>query len=345
MGQQPCTIGGWPRNNSTRDWIRRAQRASAAALAGLLLGSGTLFPAVAQRATPVDSGSAAAVLNALYEGSGVLVRAPDNCVNDAVDPYADPAILAFCAIKEVTGALGGPPSDSALDDFVPAPGRFALNQPNDCDAVGAVADGRHDDCAVATGAATLLRAGSPVRLFGVCGRDRPRDCAALGSITDSNWTPAGVYLLMDPARVDVHCQYAQEAGRNGCNAGGAYTADQERPLCSEDAADPQCEFGADDTEAMLAAYGIACDTDPQGCLRNQVEARWGIDSVIAVGFMNRGDRPWDCEGARVKAERFAATVNDAFATDVPVVGFYLNVVWDDLWFVDAVDGCESPPEG
>jgi len=68
----------------------------------------------------------------------------------------------------------------------------------------------------------------------------------LGTITDPNWTPDGVYLLMDPALVDVHCQYAryaQDVGRNGCNEGDAYTAGEKRQMCSVDATDFRCEYG------------------------------------------------------------------------------------------------------
>jgi len=67
-----------------------------------------------------------------------------------------------------------------------------------------VADGKHDGCAVVTGAVTLLRKGFPIRLFGVCAKPEAKDCAALGTITDPNWVPDGVYLLLDPALVDVH---------------------------------------------------------------------------------------------------------------------------------------------
>src|SRR5918995_7497932 len=52
-----------------------------------------------------------------------------------------------------------------------------------------------------------------------------------------------------------------------------------------------------------------------GQLENQFKAQWGIDSLIAIGSMNRGDQTWDCEDSRTKAQRFG----------------------------DAATGCELPP--
>lgn len=298
--------------------------------------------AMAQDATPVSSAGAASELNALLAGPGVVFRAPENCVNDQVDPYQDAATLAFCAVKDVSGALGGPSSGVSATDFTAAPGRLEFSQPEDCDTAGAVADGTHDGCAVVTGAATLLRDGLPIRLFGVCGKAHPNECAVLGTITDPNWSPDGVYLLMDPAKVDIHCQYAQDAGRNGCNEGNAFTAGQERSLCSEDASNAQCQYGESDVEAMLAAYTKACTDDAANCLENQLEATWGIESVIAVGYMNRGDQAWDCDLARSRADAFAQAVNTAWSSQVPVVQMYIDVAENELRFADSASGCTAP---
>lgn len=302
----------------------------------------TPVAALAQDATPVSSAEAAAELNTLLAGPGVVFRAPENCVTDQGDPYQDAATLAFCAVKDVSGALGGPSSGADATDFTAAPGRLEFSQPEDCDTAGAAADGTHDGCAVVTGAATLLRDGLPIRLFGVCAKERPNECAVLGTITDPNWSPDGVYLLMDPAKVDIHCQYAQDAGRNGCNENGAFSAGQERPLCSEDASNPQCQYGADDLEAMLAAYAKACTDDALNCLENQLEATWGIESVIAVGYMNRGDQAWDCDLARGRADAFAQAVNTAWSSQVPVVQMYIDVAKNELRFADAQSGCTAP---
>jgi hypothetical protein len=319
------------------------RRVSMIVLTVLLLGSALVPIATAQQATPISSADAAAELTALFAGPGVVFRAPENCVNDQRDPYNDPTTLAFCAVKDVVGALGGPSSGAAVTDFVEAPNRFEFNQPEDCETVGAVADGKHDNCAVVTGAATLLHEGLPVRLFGVCGKAEPKDCSVLGTITDPNWKPDGVYLLMDLAKVTIHCQYAQDAGRNGCNENEAYTAGQERPLCSEDATNPECQYGADETEAMLAAYTTYCTDDAENCLENQLEADWGIESVIAIGYMNRGDQAWDCEDSRTKAEHFTEAVNTAWSTDLPTVQLFIDVANNQERFGDAETGCEPPP--
>lgn len=302
----------------------------------------TPLAARAQDATPVSSAAAASELNALLAGPGVVFRAPENCVTDEGDPYQDDATLAFCAVKDVSGALGGPSSGAAAADFTAAPGRLEFSQPEDCATAGAVADGMHDGCAVVTGAATLLRDGLPIRLFGVCGKEHPNECAVLGTITDPNWSPDGVYLLMDPARVDIHCQYAQDAGRNGCNENEAFSAGQQRPLCHDDASNPQCQYGTGDVEAMLAAYTKACTDDAVNCLENQLEATWGIESVIAVGYMNRGDQAWDCDLARTRAEAFTQAVNTAWSSALPVVQMYIDVAQDQLRFADAASGCTAP---
>jgi hypothetical protein len=294
----------------------------------------------AERVRGSSSADAVAALTALYAGpERVIFRAPENCVNDRMDPYDDPATLAFCVVKDVVGALGGPTSGAAPTDFITAPHRFEFNQPLDCDTVGAIADGKHDNCAVVTGAATLLRDGLPVRLFGVCGRALSRDCTVLGTIADPNWKPDGVYLLMDPTNVTTVCQYAQDAGRNGCNEHGAYTAGQERPLCSEDATNPKCQFGAEDTAQMLAAYTAYCTTDAENCLENQIAAQWGVESVVAIGYMNRGDRAWDCADSRARAERFAQALNTTWATTIPIVRVDIDVAMNQVRFGDAESGC------
>jgi hypothetical protein len=248
-------------------------------------------------------------------------------------------VVSFCAVKDVFGALGGPSSNSAPTDFIKMPNRFEFNQPIDCATVGAVADGKHDGCAVVTGAVTLLRSGLPVRLFGVCATPIAKDCAVLGTITDPNWKTDGVYLLMDPATVTVHCQYAQDANRNGCNEKGAYTAGQNRPSCSDNPADRMCQYGPNEQEQMLAAYTHYCTTDPTNCLENQLEAQWGPESAVAVGYVNRGDRPFDCASARAKAVTFAAAVEAAWSTGLPIVQFGLDVARNRLTFLDAATGC------
>jgi hypothetical protein len=272
----------------------------------------------------------------------VIFRAPENCVNEAGDPYDDPATLAYCAVKDVVGALGGPSAGGSVTDFVVAPHRYEYNQPLDCDAVSPPFDSLHADCAVVTGAATLLRTGLPVRLFGICGKPRPSDCAKLGTITDLTWKPDGVYMLMDPARVTIVCSYAQDADRNGCNENGAYSAGKERPLCADAPSDPQCQYRADELEAMLAAYTGYCTRDALDCLENQLEARWGVDALVAIGYMNRGDQAWDCAGSRTKAEHFLAAVNTRWSTNKPLVQLYLDVATNVVRFADAATGCQVP---
>ena len=284
---------------------------------------------------------AAAKLTELYSGPGVMLRGPENCVGlDNADAWSDPAVLKFCAVKDVLGALGGPSSGAAPADFVEAQDRFEFSQPVDCATVGPLADGKHDNCAVMTGAVTLLRKGLPVRLFGVCRKAEPKDCAILGTITDPNWAPDGVYLLMDPAQVVVKCQYAQDAGRNGCNAGG-FTAGQNRPLCSTDASTPMCEYEADQQDKMLAAYTDYCTKDAMNCLENQLESQWGPKSIIAVGYVNRRDQSNDCASARNKAEKFADAVNAKWSTNLPLVQVYVDVAKDQIAFNDAAAGCDS----
>jgi hypothetical protein len=282
----------------------------------------------------------AARLTALYAGPGVILRAVENCIGDTPDPWSDAAVVQFCAVKDVVGALGGPASGAAPTDFVATPNRFEFNQPLDCGTVGAVADGKHDGCAVLTGAATLLRSGLPVRLFGVCAKSAVEDCTIRGTVTAPNWTPDGVYLLMDPAAVRVFCQYAQDAERNGCNENGAYTAGRTRPWCSAAPLDRRCQYGSDESERMLAAYADYCTTDPANCLENQVEGQWDRQSVLAVGYLNRGDRPFDCATARAKAASFAAAVDRP--ADLPLVQISLDVARNSMAFTDAATGCESP---
>jgi hypothetical protein len=291
------------------------------------------------RAAADSSAAAAARLTALFAGPGVVLRGPENCVGDNSDPWSDAAVVGFCAVKDVVGALGGPSSGTAATDFVRQPNRFEFNQPVDCPAVGPVADGRHDGCAVVTGAATLLRAGLPVRLFGLCAKPVAKDCAVPGTITDPNRTTDGVYLLMDPAAVSVHCQYAQDADRNGCNEHGAYTAARPRPSCAADPADRMCQYGPDEREQMLAAYARYCTADPTNCLENQLEAQWGAGSVLAVGYVNRADQPFDCASARAKASTFAAAVNATWSTDLPIVQVALDVAGNKVGFAPAADGC------
>ncbi len=286
------------------------------------------------------SADAAAKLTQLYSGPGVMLRGPENCVGlDSADPWSDPAVMKFCAVKDIVGALGGPSSGSAPTDFVEAKNRFEFSQAEDCDKVGAVADGKHDNCAVTTGAVTLLRKGLPVRLFGVCRRLAAQDCAVLGTITDPNWAPDGVYLLMDPAAVDVKCQYAQDASRNGCNAEG-FTAGENRALCSDDASNSMCEYGPGQQDKMLAAYTDYCAKDALNCLENQLESQWGPKSIIAVGYINRRDQSNDCANARKKAEKFTDAVNTKWSMYLPLVQVFMDVSKDQIAFHDAAAGCE-----
>lgn len=291
-----------------------------------------------------SSAGAAVRLESLYEGAGVVFRGPENCVSldDKADAWANPKVLSFCAVKDVFGAFGGPSSGADPADFVEARGRMEFSQPMDCDTVGALADGKHDGCAVVTGAATLLRKGVPVRLFGVCEKPVAKDCAVLGTITDPNWTPDGVYLLMDPALVDVHCQYAQDTmNLDGCNAGDAHTAGQSRPLCSDDPTEPRCEYGPNETDKMLAAYKDYCTKDAANCLENQLEAQWGPESIVAIGYVNRTDQANDCENARRKATKFTDAVNAKWGRNLPMVQVSLDVSKDAIGFADAAAACTS----
>ena len=286
-----------------------------------------------------SSDDAAAQLNSLFDGPGVVFRGPENCVSDtAADPFEDPATLAYCAVKDPFGALGGPSAGGPVDAFVPAANRFEFGQPLDCDTTAPNGDG----CPVVTGAATLLRNGLPVRLFGVCAKTGAKDCAVLGTITDPDWQPDGVFILMDPGAVDVHCEYAQDAGRNGCNENDAYTVGQPRPSCSAQPTDQQCEFGADEREPMLAAYARYCGAHPRDCLENQLEAQWSPQSVLAIGYLARGDQRWDCPASRVKAQRFAEAVNARWGMQLPLVLAYLDVAKGRVVFADADRGCTPP---
>lgn len=290
-----------------------------------------------------SSNDVAAQLNSLLDGPGVILRGPENCVSDtAPDPFADPAALAYCAVKDPFGALGGPSSGGSATDFVPAENRFEFSQPLDCAGSDPVADGTHDNCPVVTGALTLLRNGLPVRLFGVCAKKVAKDCAVLGTITDPNWKPDGVFMVMDPAAVDVHCSYAQDAGRNGCNENGAFTVGQPRPLCTVQPDDKQCQFGAGEQEQMLAAYARDCTADPKNCLENQLEAQWSPQSVLAIGYLARGDQSWDCAASRIKAQRFADAVNARWGLQLPLVQTYIDVAKGRVVFSDSDRGC-SPP--
>lgn len=284
-------------------------------------------PAVAD-----SSAAAAARLTALFGGPGVVLRAPENCFSGNADRFSDAAAVSFCAVKDVFGALGGPSSGSAPTDFIKMPNRFEFNQPVDCAMVGAIADGKHDGCAVVTGAATLLRSGLPARLFGMCAKPIAKDCGKAD----------GVYLLMDPAAITVRCQYAQDAVRNGCNENGSFTAGQERPLCSDDPSDRRCQYGPNEQAQMLSAYTGYCTADQTSCWENQLEAQWGPESVTAIGYVNRGDQSFDCASARAKAATFAAAVNATWSTDLPVVQVFLDVAQNRVAFLDAAARCEFP---
>ncbi len=306
---------------------------------------------VALLAAPVAAAApsadeAAAQLNSLFDGPGVVFRGPENCVSDtAADPFEDPAALVYCAVKDPFGALGGPSAGGPADAFVPAPNRFEFSQPLDCGATVPAGDGTDDGCPVVTGSATLLRNGLPVRLFGVCAKTVAKDCAVLGTITDPDWRPDGVFMLMDPAAVDVHCQYAQDAGRNGCTENNAYTVGQPRPSCAEQPSDPQCEFGADERGQMLAAYTRYCGAHTKDCLENQLEAQWNPHSVLAIGYLARGDQRWDCAASRIKAQRFADAVNARWGMQLPLVLTYLDVAKGWVVFADSAVGCSPPAAG
>jgi len=62
--------------------------------------------------------------------------------------------------------------------------------------------------------------------------------------------------------------------------------------------------------------------------------------VIAVGYIDRADQPFDCASARARASTFAAAVNAAWSTEVPIVRIALDVARDRLAFSDAALGCE-----
>lgn len=308
---------------------------SVIAILFMIVGCGT-----SQTAPKSSSAKAAAELTELYSGPGVMLRGPENCVGlGSADPWSDSAVLKFCAVKDVYGALGGPSSGSGPADFVESKNRFEFSQAADCDTASAKADGKHDNCAVTTGAVTLLRKGYPTRLFGVCRKPVPKDCAVLGTITDPNWAPDGVYLLMDPKAVEVRCQYAQDASRNGCNEDG-FTAGENRQLCSADASSPMCEYMAGQQDQMLAAYQGYCATDALNCLENQLESRWGPESIVAVGYVNRRDQSNDCVNARKKAQKFTDAVNARWSTDLPLVQVFMDVSKDQIEFNDAAEGCE-----
>ncbi|MDT5349279.1 MAG: hypothetical protein QOH91_2566 [Mycobacterium sp.] len=173
----------------------------------------------------------------------------------------------------------------------------------------------------------------------MCAKPIAKDCTVFSTISEPNWKADGVYLLMDPAAVAVHCQYAQDANRNGCNENGAYTAGQDRPSCADNPADRRCQYGPNDQDQMLAAYTHYCTTDPTGCVENQLEAQWGPESMIAVGYVNRGDQAFDWASARAKAATLAAAINAAWSTGLPVVQVALDVARNTLTFQDAAAGC------
>ena len=144
---------------------------------------------------------------------------------------------------------------------------------------------------------------------------------------------------MDPEAVEVRCQYAQDASRNGCNADG-FTAGENRQLCSADASSPMCEYGAGQQDQMLAAFQSFCAKDALNCLENQLESRWGPKSIVAVGYVNRRDQSNDCVNARKKAEKFTDAVNARWSTDLPLVQVFMDVSQDQIAFNDAAQGCE-----
>ena len=94
---------------------------------------------------------------------------------------------------------------------------------------------------------------------------------------------------------------------------------------------------------MLAAYTAYCTTDAENCLENQLAAQWGVDSIVAIGYMDRGDQAWDCKVSRSKAERFAAAVNTTWSTNVPIVQVFIDVARNELRFAAATTGCAPPP--
>jgi hypothetical protein len=146
---------------------------------------------------------------------------------------------------------------------------------------------------------------------------------------------------MDPALVDVHCQYAQDASRNGCNEGNAYTAGEMRQMCSVDATDSMCEYGPKEQDKMLTAYKDYCTKDAVNCLENQLEAQWGPESIVAVGYVDRTDQSNDCTNARAKATKFTDAVNAKWGGNLPMVRISLNVAKDEVGFADAAAGCTS----
>ena len=79
-----------------------------------------------------------------------------------------------------------------------------------------------------------------------------------------------------------------------------------------------CQYGADEIEQMLAASTAFCTDDAENCLENQLAAQWDVDSVVAIGAMNRDDQAWDREDTRTNAERFTEAVDTTWATSIPV---------------------------
>ncbi len=155
-------------------------------------------------AAPLPNRSAAARLTELYAGPGVMLRGPENCISDKGDPWADPATVNFCAVKDVFGALGGPSSGAAPTDFVKTANRFEFSQPTDCPKAGGR---RRQALTTARWRPELSHCYPPDRRSGCsgCAPKRSRKTALCwGTITDPNWAPEGVYLLMDPAKVHIH---------------------------------------------------------------------------------------------------------------------------------------------
>jgi hypothetical protein len=106
--------------------------------------------------------------------------------------------------------------------------------------------------------------------------------------------------------------------------------------------DRKCQYGSDESERMLTAYADYCTAEPADCLENQVEAQWDRQSVLAVGYLNRADQPFDCATARIKAASFAAAVDARWSVDLPLVQISLDVTRNSMAFTDAATGCELP---
>ena len=100
-----------------------------AAVAFLVVACQNAKPPATEKSNP--SADAAARVTSLYAGPAVILRSPENRVSEHGDPWADPATVEFCAVKDVYGALGGLSSGAAPTEYVKVANRFKFSQPTD----------------------------------------------------------------------------------------------------------------------------------------------------------------------------------------------------------------------